>query len=229
MNHFYEPAILSQGFDILIFVSIIHNNKHMLIQLTRLGMIGLVKLLVGAHPRWVGGEPSVAQSIYFTNHTSHLDTLALWVALPAKIRVKTRPVVAKDYWGCGKIKRFIALKVLNAVLIDREVSRHSDPLAPLFEALAAGDSLILFPEGTRKTQAEPSNFKGGLHHLAEAFPQVRLIPVYLDTLHRSMPKGSHFPVPLICTVRFGAALFWQADEQKKVFLTRARAAVLSLI
>jgi len=192
-------------------------------------MIGLVKLLVGAHPRWVDAAPSATQSIYFTNHTSHLDTLALWVALPANIRAKTRPVAARDYWGRGKFKRFIALKVLNAVLIEREVSRHSDPLAPLFEALAAGDSLILFPEGTRKAQAEPSDFKGGLYHLAEAFPQVKLIPVYLDTLHRSMPKGSYLPVPLICTVRFGAALSLQASEHKKVFLVRAREAILSLI
>jgi 1-acyl-sn-glycerol-3-phosphate acyltransferase len=201
----------------------------MLAHITRLIMIALVRLLVGAHPRWVGAAPSLTQSIYFTNHTSHLDTLALWVALPVEIRSKTRPVAAKDYWGHGTIKRFIALKVLNAVLIDREVSRHTDPLAPLLVALAAGDSLILFPEGTRKAQAEPSDFKGGLYHLAEAFPQIKLIPVYLDTLHRSMPKGSYFPVPLICTVRFGAALSWQADEHKKVFLTRARAAILSLI
>lgn len=134
-------------------------------------MIGLVGLLIGTHPRWVGAAPILAQSIYFTNHTSHLDTLALWVALPADIRAKTRPIAAKDYWGRGKIKRFIALKVLNAVLIEREVSRHSDPLAPLLAALAVGDSLILFPEGTRKLQADPSIFKGDLYHLAEAFPE----------------------------------------------------------
>lgn len=201
----------------------------MLINVTRLTLIGLVKLLVGAHPRWMGAAPNAAQSIYFTNHTSHLDTLALWVALPAEIRIRTRPVAAKDYWGHGRFKKFIALKVLNAVLIDRDVSRHSDPLGPLLDALSAGDSLILFPEGTRKAQAEPSDFKGGLYHLAEAFPQVRLIPVYLDTLHRSMPKGSYLPVPLICTVRFGAALELQADEHKKVFLARAREAILSLI
>ena len=201
----------------------------MFTKFTRLALIGLVRLLVGAHPRWVGAAPNTAQSIYFTNHTSHLDTLALWVALPANVRAKTRPVAAKDYWGRGKIKRFIALKVLNAVLIEREVSRHSDPLAPLLAALAAGDSLIIFPEGTRKAQVEPSDFKGGLYHLAEAFPQAQLVPVYLDTLHRSMPKGSHLPVPLICTVRFGAVLALQANEHKKAFLTRARAAILSLI
>lgn len=201
----------------------------MLTHVTRLVMIGLVRLLIGANPRWVDAAPNLSQSIYFTNHTSHLDTWALWVALPAQIRAKTRPVAAKDYWSKGLIKRFIALKILNAVLIDREVSRHADPLAPLIEALDAGDSLIIFPEGTRKAQAEPSDFKGGLYHLAEAFPQVKLIPVYLDTLHRSMPKGSILPVPIICTVRFGAAVSLQPRERKKEFLARARSAVLRLI
>jgi 1-acyl-sn-glycerol-3-phosphate acyltransferase len=201
----------------------------MIVNIARLGLIGLVKILVGAQARWVDAAPSEAQSIYFTNHTSHLDTLALWVALPTEIRAKTRPVAAKDYWGSGIIKRFIALKVLNAVLIEREVSRHSDPLAPLLDALSSGDSLIIFPEGTRRAQAEPSDFKGGLYHLAEAFPNVKLIPVYLDTLHRSMPKGSLLPVPLICTVRFGGAMSLLPNEHKKVFLARAREAVVALI
>jgi len=200
-----------------------------LVQLARWGLIGLVKLLIGANPRWVDAAPDPMQSIYFTNHSSHLDTLALWAALPAQIRAKTRPVAAKDYWGRGRVKRFIALKVLNAVLIEREVSRHTDPLAPLLKALAEGDSLIIFPEGTRRAQAEPGEFKGGLYYLAQAFPQVKLIPVYLDTLHRSMPKGSFLPVPMICTVRFGAAIALQPDEHKKSFLVRAREAVLKLI
>jgi 1-acyl-sn-glycerol-3-phosphate acyltransferase len=201
----------------------------MIVSIARLGLIGLVKILVGAQARWVEAAPSEAQSIYFTNHTSHLDTLALWVALPTEIRAKTRPVAAKDYWGSGIIKRFIALKALNAVLIEREVSRHSDPLAPLLDALSSGDSLIIFPEGTRRAQAEPSDFKGGLYHLAEAFPNVKLIPVYLDTLHRSMPKGSLLPVPLICTVRFGGAMSLLPNEHKKMFLARAREAVVALI
>jgi 1-acyl-sn-glycerol-3-phosphate acyltransferase len=150
-----------------------------------------------------------------------MDTLALWAALPQNVRAKTRPVAANDYWGHGKFKRFIAIKILNAVLINREVTAHSNPLEPMLAALEMGDSLIIFPEGTHGKDAEPADFKGGLYSLALRFPQVALIPVYLDTLHRSMPKGSILPVPLICTVRFGGALYLQADEPKKVFLARA--------
>lgn len=209
-------------------------NK-LVIKLVQLTILVLVKLLVGATPRWVYAPPNKAQSIYFTNHSSHLDTLALWAALPKEIRVTARPVAAKDYWGKGdnsvkdKVKQFIALNVLNCVLIDRDFSRHENPLEPLFTALQNGDSLIIFPEGTRRAQAEPSEFKGGLYHLTEAFPAVKLIPVYLDTLHRSMPKGAVLPVPLICTVRFGAAINLKTNEHKKDFLARARKAVLALM
>lgn len=84
-------------------------SQIMLASIVRMGLIGLVKLLVGAQARWVNAAPNNEQSIYFTNHSSHLDTWALWAALPAKIRLKARPVAAKDYWGSGIIKRFIAL------------------------------------------------------------------------------------------------------------------------
>jgi 1-acyl-sn-glycerol-3-phosphate acyltransferase len=191
-------------------------------------LIGLVRALVGAAPRWIGSAPTHAQRIYFANHSSHIDTIALWSALPADLRKVTRPVAAGDYWGHGALKRHIALNGLHAVLIDRERKDAGDPLAPLMAALAHGDSLIIFPEGTRRLEPQPGPFKAGLYHLAERFPNVELIPVYLENLHRSMPKGAWLPVPLICTVRFGAALPRITGEAKAKFLERARHAVVAL-
>jgi hypothetical protein len=43
-----------------------------------------------------------------------------------------------------------------------------------------------------------------------------------------MPKGALLPAPIICTVRFGAPLALAAEEDKDVFLERARAAVIRL-
>ncbi|MBA2690219.1 MAG: 1-acyl-sn-glycerol-3-phosphate acyltransferase [Burkholderiales bacterium] len=192
-------------------------------------LIGLVRFLVGATPRWVGSEPSPAQRIYFANHSSHIDTLALWSALPPDLRARARPVAAADYWGKSALRRYIALKGLNVVLINRNRSDpDADPLQPLYEALDQGDSLIIFPEGTRQAQPLPGPFKSGLFHLSKRFPHVELIPVYLENLHRSMPKGTLFPVPLICTVYFGAPLSPLPDEDKAAFLTRARDAVVAL-
>lgn len=191
-------------------------------------LVGFVKFLVGAYPRWIGCAPSTAQRIYFANHTSHLDTLALWAALPFALREMTHPVAALDYWG-GGFKRYIATKTLKAVLIDRaREDKHADPLAPLEEMLAKGESLILFPEGTRGLDPIPAPFKSGLYRLAERFPDVELVPVYLDNLNRSFPKGALVPVPLTCTVRFGAPLKLAAGEAKHAFLERARDAVIAL-
>ncbi|WEN16130.1 lysophospholipid acyltransferase family protein [Rhodanobacter sp. AS-Z3] len=192
-------------------------------------LVGLVRLLVGAHARWIGCEPSPVQRIYFANHSSHLDALALWSALPPRLRATTRPVAARDYWGHGGIRGFIADHGFHAVYIERDRSqREGDPLQPLMDALDAGDSLIIFPEGTRSQEALPLPFKSGLFHLATRYPQAELVPVYLDTLHRSMPKGSLLPVPLTCVVRFGAALRLNPAEDKDDFLKRAHAAVVEL-
>ncbi len=192
-------------------------------------LVGLVRLLFGAYPRWLGSAPGPGQRIYFANHGSHLDTLTLWAALPPALRRRTRPVAARDYWGGGGLKGLIAGRGLNVVLIDRQRSdAEADPLAPLHAALAAGDSLILFPEGTRRDEALPGPFKAGLYHLAQRHPQVELVPVFLDNARRSLPKGSLLPVPFICTARFGAAIAPAPGEDKDAFLERARAAVVAL-
>jgi len=115
------------------------------------------------------------------------------------------------------------------VLIDRtREDKTTDPLAPLLELLAQGESLILFPEGTRGREAVPAPFKSGLYRLAQAQPRVELIPVYLENLHRSMPRGAFFPIPLTCTVRFGAPLAVVPNEGKDAFLARAREEVIKL-
>lgn len=183
------------------------------------------KLFIGAYPRWEGSVPQARQRIYFANHTSHLDTVALWAALPRSLRARTRPVAANDYWGKG-LHGILALRGFNAVLIDRHRSNgQQDPLQPLYEALEQGDSLILFPEGTRHDDRLPQSFKAGLFHLAQRFPQVEFIAVYLDNARRCLPKGSVVPLPLICTVRFGPCVELGPGESRQDFLERARAAV----
>lgn len=192
-------------------------------------LIRTVHLLVGAYPRWQGSAPNSAQRIYFANHSSHMDTLVLWSALPPELRQQTRPVAAKDYWGGSAFRRYVSGKGFNVVLIERaREGRDGDPLQPLYDVLSSGQSLIIFPEGTRKPQALPDPFKSGLYYLSQRFPNVELVPVYLENLHRSMPKGTFFPLPLICTVRFGAPLAAIENESKEKFLERARREVVAL-
>lgn len=192
------------------------------------GLVGLTRLLVGARAQW-RSEPGGGQCLYFANHCSHLDTLAIWSALTPAQRAVTRPVAARDYWDKPGLRTYLSGRVLRAILIERRRDeRAGDPLEPVFAALAQGDSLILFPEGTRTADRLPQPFRGGLFRIAESFPSLNLVPAYLDTLHRSLPKGSHVPLPLYCTVRFGAALERPVAESREEFLRRAHTSVCAL-
>ncbi|KWV91621.1 lysophospholipid acyltransferase family protein [Erythrobacter sp. YT30] len=189
-------------------------------------LFAATRFLVGGHPRWRGCEPSTRQRIYFANHASHLDTLIMVAALPAYLRETTHPVAAHDYWGTGPVQRFVALGVLNAVLVER--SGAKDPLAPMREALSKGHSLIIFPEGTRRNEPVPGDFKAGLYHLAKEFPEAELVPVYLTNLARAYPKGAILPAPISSSANFGTPFKIADGEDKAAFLARAQAAVVEL-
>jgi 1-acyl-sn-glycerol-3-phosphate acyltransferase len=104
----------------------------------------------------------------------------------------------------------------------------SDPLAPLVRALESGDSIVIFPEGTRGHGDEPQPFKSGLFKLAQMFPQVVLVPAWINNVQRVMPKGEVVPVPILCSVTFGAPIQLEAGEERRPFLDRARHAVIAL-
>ena len=188
----------------------------------------IARLITGAQGHWKGCPPKAEQRIYFANHQSHLDWVLIWAALPLELRANTRPIAARDYWTSSPFKQWLTSAVFNAVYVSRARVDDQDPLEPLVDALKAGDSLVIFPEGTRSNKDEPQPFKSGLYHLAEQFPGVQLIPAWIDNVQRVMPKGEVVPVPILCTVTFGAPIGLRAGEDKRDFLDRARAAVLAV-
>jgi 1-acyl-sn-glycerol-3-phosphate acyltransferase len=101
-------------------------------------------------------------------------------------------------------------------------------LEPLIEALANGDSIILFPEGTRGHTGEPQPFKAGLYNLATRFPNVVLVPAWINNVQHVLPKGEVVPVPVLCSVTFGAPMQVGEGEERRAFLDRARSAVVAL-
>ena len=188
----------------------------------------VARLITGTQGHWKGCPPTAEQRIYFANHQSHFDWVLIWAALPKDLRATTRPIAARDYWTATPLKNWITREVFNAVYVARQRSDDQDPLEPLADALQKGDSLVIFPEGTRSNQGEPQPFKSGLYHLAQQFPDVQLVPAWIDNVQRVMPKGEVVPVPILCTVTFGAPLQLGGGEDKREFLERARAAVLAL-
>ncbi|MGC4367756.1 lysophospholipid acyltransferase family protein [Hydrogenophaga sp. R2] len=191
-------------------------------------LLGFVRLLTGAQARWYGCPPKAEQRIYFANHQSHADLVLIWAALPQELRSITRPIAARDYWTASRLKQWITTEVFNAVYVERERKGDEDPLQPLIQALESGDSLILFPEGTRGFEEDPQAFKSGLYNLALRFPDVVLVPTWIHNVQRVMPKGEVVPVPVLCSVTFGEPVRLGADEPRADFLARARLAVMAL-
>jgi 1-acyl-sn-glycerol-3-phosphate acyltransferase len=201
----------------------------MLERLTARAITGFVRILTGARAHWVGCEPASRPRIYYANHNSHVDFVLLWAVLPPEVRSRTRPVAAADYWDRGSLRRYLIHRVFHGVLVSRTGDpKTNDPLVPVVAALDAKQSVIIFPEGTRNLSEEMLPFKSGLYHLARQRPDVELIPVWIENLNRVMPKGHLLPVPLLCSVRFGAVLALRDGEDKAIFLTRARQAILDL-
>jgi 1-acyl-sn-glycerol-3-phosphate acyltransferase len=185
-------------------------------RMTAAAIVTFAKVLTGLRALW-HGAPQAAPTVYFANHTSHGDFVLLWAALPSDLRGHTRPVAAADYWAGSALRRFIGGQVFRALLIDRQARRDApDPVQAMAARLQAGDSLILFPEGTRNTGDEVLlPLKSGLYHLAHSLP--RGAPgagVDPRTSSACCPRAACLPVPLACTVEFGAhAEALQPDEE----------------
>ena len=186
------------------------------------------KLFSGCTVRWVNCQPDTCQRIYFANHTSHLDAVVLWSALPKHLRALTRPVAAKDYWSKGRFRPHIA-DAFNALLIDRtEIKVHKSPVDMMIRQMGDVYSLIVFPEGSRASGEEMGEFKSGLYYLGKKRPDLELVPVCIDNVNRILPRGEVLPVPLLSCITIGPPIFLEAGEPKAQFLKRAREAVRSL-
>ncbi|MBP9907465.1 MAG: 1-acyl-sn-glycerol-3-phosphate acyltransferase [Rhodoferax sp.] len=191
-------------------------------------LLGLIRILTGSQARWWGCPPKAEQRIYFANHQSHADLVMIWAALPKELRRGVRAVAARDYWTKTPFREWLTTAVFNVIYVSRERHADEDPLEPLIDAMKDGDSLILFPEGTRGYADEPNVFKAGLYNLALKFPEVELVPAWINNVQRVMPKGEVVPVPVLCSVTFGIPMRVQPGEERHDFLTRARAAVVAL-
>lgn len=191
-------------------------------------LVALVRLFVGVRALSPAELPP-PPFVLFANHASHFDTLVLWASLDAERRAMLRPVAAADYWGKTRLHRWVAERVLGALLIARKrEERTEDPVASMLTVLDGGKAVLIFPEGTRSLDGRIAPFKAGLFHLATQRPGIPLVPVYLQNPGRILPKGEILPVPFLCSIRVGEPLQKATDETKDAFSSRSRAAVIEL-
>ena len=182
-------------------------------------LIVVVRLLWGLRARRKSFTGSANQCIYVANHTSHMDTVFILAMLPARLRRRTRPVAAEEYWTAGPVRRFLIHSIFRGVLIERD-RVQLNPLEPVAVALRQGDSLIFFPEGTRGQAGAKTlqPLKPGIFYLARWFPQVDIVPVWIGYSHH------HISWSITC----GEPVHWKPGQEQVEFLAEVREAVEGL-
>ena len=176
--------------------------------------------MLGFRVRLIGAPTAQRPVLFAANHVSYTDITILGSLIRGSFIAKAE--VAKwPFFGC-------LAKLQRTVFVDRQIRSAAIQRDAISERLVGGEALILFPEGTRGTGAEVQPFKGGVFHLAESRGDVELVPAWIDNSYRVMPKGSLFPVPLLCSVTFGKPVQMVAGEQKQAFLARLRQSLMDL-
>ena len=147
-------------------------------------LAAVARFISGVQVQWAGCEPGVRQRIYFANHTSHLDFVVLWSALPSEIRARTRPIAAKDYWEETPLRRYLAANVFKAVLVERgvmakaknhEEARFCGSLADRRYGCSAGQRAFadFFSRGNARLRGESGNVSRGPFPSGAAAPGCR--------------------------------------------------------
>jgi 1-acyl-sn-glycerol-3-phosphate acyltransferase len=171
-------------------------------------------IVLGLNVRHRDRLPGGGPAIIVANHNSHLDTMVLMSLFPLKLLPKLHPVAAADYFLSSGLFSWFNLNVVGILPIKRTVARgEENPLAPCNKALADGQMLIVFPEGSRGEPEQLQSFKGGIARLAESNPAVPVVPVFLHGLGKALPKGEALLVPFFCDIFVGEPLAWSGDRR----------------
>jgi 1-acyl-sn-glycerol-3-phosphate acyltransferase len=190
----------------------------------------VVLVWVGLNVRHRERLPARGPAILVANHNSHLDTMVLMTLLPSRLLPQVRPVAAADYFLRNRLMAWFALRIIGILPIERRrpatPEAAEDPLAAVGTALARGEIIILFPEGTRGEPERLAELKSGVARLAERFPEVPVVPVFLHGLGKILPRGALFPVPFFCDVFVGEVVPWCGE--RKAFLAALKAALEGL-
>lgn len=187
-----------------------------------------ILFVTGVYVKGYEHLPLEKPCIIAANHNSHLDTLILLSLFPNSQLKRVRPVAAADYFMKNKLTAWCSKNFIGIIPLKRKITAtHSHPLAEVYQALEQGESIIIFPEGSRGEPEELAPFKKGIAHLAKDFPQIPIVPVCIRGAGKVLPKGEALLVPFGLDVNIASPLYY-TDESCQAFVARLEEHVKAL-
>jgi 1-acyl-sn-glycerol-3-phosphate acyltransferase len=191
----------------------------------------LLAVMVGVNVFGRANLPKKGPFILIANHNSHMDTLTLMNLFPLQQLHHIHPAAAEDYFCAHRFLSWFSGTFFNVIPIPRtHITKANNPLKRMCQVLDAGESLIVFPEGSRGQPEHMAPFQSGIVHLIQKYPDVSVVPVFLKGMGRVLPKGEFVPVPFFCDVVIGEPLQFaqNSTENRDVILARLERAVRDL-
>lgn len=156
--------------------------------------------------RVVGTEnvPARGALLLAANHTSVLDPLAIGAGVRRQLCYLAKAELFRIPLLGPLLRR------LNAFPVARD-GADGQALRLALGLLREGRALLVFPEGTRGTEAHPGPGRPGAGLLA-ALSEVPVVPVYVRGTGQALPRGRRWPRPASITVTYGASLRFERQR-----------------
>lgn len=142
--------------------------------------------------------------VFVANHSSHADTAAILYALPGEHRRRLCIAAAADYFYKSRVVGFIVNLLMNTFPFERNNPRKGLQLAKA--VLRNGQSLLIYPEGTRSISGNCITFKRGFACLSCQLG-IPVVPIRVEGSREMLPKGTFWPRKARIRVAFAEPIF----------------------
>ncbi len=177
--------------------------------------------------------------VYAANHQSHMDTPAIYAALPPHRRHQVAPAMAREFFAAwfgltpapwpARLASGLAFHAACLCFNAFPLPQRSNPRGAfryMREVVDEGYSILIYPEGRRVDDGSIDTFKRGVGVLAIDL-DLPVVPIRIEGLDYVFPRGKRIPRRGRVRVAFGAPLT-PGDDDAQAFTARIEAAVRAL-